>query len=85
MPGVTDVVMPGMGGGQLAEILAEKYPNIKVLFTSGYAETIVLSHKIMDLEVSCNFLQKPFNLRTLGRRVRELLSKAAIAAGASSN
>ena len=42
---VTDVVMPGMGGGQLAELLAEKHPNIKVLFMSGYAETIVLSSK----------------------------------------
>jgi len=82
---VTDVVMPGMGGGQLAELLAEKYPGIKVLFMSGYAETIVHSHKIMDLEVRCDFLQKPFNLQTLGRKVRELLAKAAVAAGASSH
>jgi YesN/AraC family two-component response regulator len=82
---VTDVVMPGMGGGQLGEILVGKYPNIKVLFMSGYAETIVHSHKIMDLEVRCDFLQKPFNLRTLGRKVRQLLSKKAVAAGATSN
>jgi CheY-like chemotaxis protein len=80
---VTDVVMPGMGGGQLAEILVGKY--IRVLFMSGYAETIVHSHKIMDLEVRCDFLQKPFNLRTLGRKVRQLLSKTAVAAGATSN
>ena len=73
---VTDVVMPGMGGGQLAEILVGKY--IRVLFMSGYAETIVHSHKIMDLEVRCDFLQKSFNLRTLGRKVRQLLSKTAV-------
>ncbi len=82
---VTDVVMPGMSGGQLAEMLTEKYPDMKVLFMSGYAETIVLSHKIMDMDVRCNFLQKPFNLRALGHKVREALSKNAVAAGASSN
>jgi two-component system, cell cycle sensor histidine kinase and response regulator CckA len=80
---VTDVVMPGMSGGQLAELLTEKYPGMKVLFMSGYAETIVLSHKIMDLDVRCNFLQKPFNLRTLGRKVREVLAKTVVATGAS--
>ena len=82
---VTDVVMPGMSGGQLAEMLAEKYPNIRVLFMSGYAETVMHSHKIMDLELRCSFLQKPFNLRALGRKVREMLCKRAAAAGASSN
>lgn len=82
---VTDVVMPGMSGGQLAEMLGEKYPNIRVLFMSGYAETVMHSHKIMDLELRCGFLQKPFNLRALGRKVREMLSKSVAAAGASSN
>ena len=77
--------MPGMGGGQLAELLAEKHPNIKVLYMSGYAETIVLSQKIMDLQVHCSFLQKPFNLRTLGQKVREMLSQAAVAATAPSD
>ena len=81
---VTDVVMPGINGGQLAEMLAEKYPNIRVLFMSGYAETIVHSHKIMDLELRYGFIQKPFNLRALGCKVREMLSKSAVAAGASS-
>jgi two-component system, cell cycle sensor histidine kinase and response regulator CckA len=42
---VTDVVMPGMSVGQLAEMLSEQYPDIKVLFMSGYAETIVVNHK----------------------------------------
>jgi DNA-binding NtrC family response regulator len=80
---VTDVVTPGMNGGQLAEMLSEKYPHIRVLFMSGYAETIVHSHKIMDMESRCGFIQKPFNLRALGCKVRGMLSKSAIAAGAS--
>jgi CheY-like chemotaxis protein len=80
---VTDVVMPGMSGGQLAEMLAEKYPNIRVLFMSGYAETVMHSHKIMDLEQRCGFLQKPFHLRALGRNVREMLSRNAAASACS--
>ena len=80
---VTDVVMPGMGGGQLADVLFEKHPTIRVLFMSGYAETIIHSHKIMDLERRCGFIQKPFKLRALGCKVREMLSKSAVAAGSS--
>ena len=56
---VTDVVMPGMSGGQLAEILGARYPAMKVLFVSGYAERVVLKHKIVD--VHTNFLQKPLH------------------------
>jgi two-component system, cell cycle sensor histidine kinase and response regulator CckA len=78
---VTDVVMPGMSGGQLAELLAEKYPKMKVLFISGYSEKVVLRHNI--LEVQANFLQKPFTLKSLGGKVREVLGKASVAAGVS--
>jgi two-component system, cell cycle sensor histidine kinase and response regulator CckA len=45
------------------QLESEKYPHIRVLFMSGYAETIVHSHKIMDMESRCGFIQKPFNLR----------------------
>ncbi len=78
---VTDVVMPGMSGGQLAELLAEKYTEMKVLFVSGYSEQVVLRHKIVDLHT--NFLQKPFALKSLTAKVREILDAAkAVAAGA---
>ncbi len=77
---VTDVVMPGMSGGQLAELLAEKYTQMKVLFVSGYSEQVVLRHKIVDLQT--NFLQKPFTLRSLAAKVREILD-ATTAAGAA--
>ncbi|HST09520.1 MAG TPA: response regulator, partial [Terriglobales bacterium] len=79
---VTDVVMPGMSGGQLAELLAEKYSEMKVLFVSGYSEQVVLRHKIASLQT--NFLQKPFTLKSLAAKVREILdtTAAAPAAGA---
>jgi two-component system, cell cycle sensor histidine kinase and response regulator CckA len=78
---VTDVVMPGMSGGQLAELLAEKYSEMKVLFVSGYSEQVVLRHKIASLQT--NFLQKPFTLKSLAAKVREILdATAAAAAGA---
>jgi two-component system cell cycle sensor histidine kinase/response regulator CckA len=74
---VTDVVMPGMSGGQLAE----RYPRMKVLFVSGYSEQVVLRHKIANVQT--NFLQKPFTLKSLAAKVREVLdASAAAAAGA---
>jgi two-component system cell cycle sensor histidine kinase/response regulator CckA len=68
---VTDVVMPRMGGPRLAERLAEERPDMKVLFVSGYAENTVLHHGKID--VATRFLQKPFSLKTLARKVREVL------------
>jgi YesN/AraC family two-component response regulator len=79
---ITDVVMPGMSGGQLAELLAEKYPAMKVLFVSGYSENVVLRHKISNNR--CNFLQKPFTLKSLGTKIREVLG-TAVAAGAGAS
>jgi PAS domain S-box-containing protein len=68
---VTDVVMPRMGGPKLAELLADERPEMKVLFVSGYAENTVLQHGKID--VSTRFLQKPFSLKMLARKVREVL------------
>jgi two-component system cell cycle sensor histidine kinase/response regulator CckA len=78
---VTDVVMPGMSGGQLAEILGARYPAMKVLFVSGYAERVVLKHKIVD--VHTNFLQKPFTLHSLASKIRETLARSTAAAAGS--
>jgi two-component system, cell cycle sensor histidine kinase and response regulator CckA len=71
---VTDVVMPRMGGPKLAERLAHERPGMKVLFVSGYAENTVLEHGKID--VATRFLQKPFSLETLARKVREILEAA---------
>jgi len=77
---ITDVVMPGMSGGQLAELLAGKYSAMKVLFVSGYSEKVVLRHKILDVQT--NFLQKPFTLKALAMKIREVLGQVSVSASA---
>jgi two-component system, cell cycle sensor histidine kinase and response regulator CckA len=68
---VTDVVMPEMGGGELAERLREVRPDTPVLMVSGYAEDAVLRHGIA--ETRSWFLEKPFTPDALVRKVREVL------------
>ena len=68
---ITDVVMPRMGGPKLAERLADERPDMKVLFVSGYVENTALRHGKAD--VATRFLQKPFSLKTLAGKVREIL------------
>jgi two-component system, cell cycle sensor histidine kinase and response regulator CckA len=68
---VTDVVMPEMGGGELAERLREVRPDTPVLMVSGYAEDAVLRHGIA--ESRSWFLEKPFTPDALVRKVREVL------------
>jgi two-component system, cell cycle sensor histidine kinase and response regulator CckA len=68
---VTGVVMPGVSGGQLAEIVDAKCPDMKVRFISGYAERVVHHHKIVDIHT--NFLQKPSTLQSLALKIRETL------------
>ena len=70
---ITDVVMPQMGGARLAAELASDRPEIRVLFVSGYAETTFQHHGAID--VTTRFLQKPFSLKTLARKVREVLDR----------
>jgi two-component system, cell cycle sensor histidine kinase and response regulator CckA len=78
---ITDVIMPHMGGAQLAETLAEKRPQMKVLFVSGYAENTILGHGPVD--VMTRFLQKPFSLEELARKIRTVLDPRVSAAAAS--
>lgn len=68
---LTDVVMPQMGGRELAEKLAPKYPKMRVLFTSGYTDDAIVRHGIID--EGTNFIQKPFTLEALSGKVRETL------------
>lgn len=68
---ITDIVMPQMGGRELAEKLSVAYPKVRVLFTSGYTDDAIVRHGI--IEDDANFIQKPFNLDDLARKVRELL------------
>ena len=68
---ITDVVMPQMGGAKLAGELSSERATRKVLFVSGYAEATVQRHGAID--VTTRFLQKPFSLRTLAHKIREVL------------
>ncbi len=75
---ITDVVMPHMGGAKLAERLELERPHMRVLFVSGYAENTVLQHGAID--VLGRFLQKPFSLKSLARKIREVLRMEEAAA-----
>lgn len=68
---LTDVVMPGMGGRLLAEEGARLYPEMKVLFMSGYADDTLVREGIKIKGTP--FLQKPFTLQQLARKVRDVL------------
>jgi PAS domain S-box-containing protein len=69
---ITDVVMPGMNGRELSAQLCAAHPKTRVLYLSGYAEDAVVHEGVLDPGAS--FLQKPFTLQTLARKVREVLS-----------
>ncbi len=68
---VSDVVMPGGGGFQLAQQLLVERPKMRVLYMSGYTDEAVVRHGL--LERGLNYLQKPFTPAVLARRVRDVL------------
>ena len=70
---LTDVVMPGMNGRELAELLLLERPNTRVLFASGYTDDAVLLHGVRTEEVA--FIQKPFTPPILVQRVRDVLDQ----------
>jgi PAS domain S-box-containing protein len=68
---LTDVIMPGMNGRELAQRITEIRPNVKVLYMSGYTENVIGHNGTLDAGI--RLLQKPFNLRDLKTKVREVL------------
>lgn len=72
---LTDVVMPGMNGKQLAEALRTRRPGIKVLFMSGYAHDALSTQGMLEPGVA--MIHKPFRTVTLARQVRQVLDSGA--------
>jgi PAS domain S-box-containing protein len=80
---ITDVVMPHLSGPELATTLSAERPNMKVLFISGYTDDTVFRHGVLEGGVA--FLQKPFNLRALSQKIRDVLSNEPAAPTERSN
>jgi CheY-like chemotaxis protein len=72
---LTDVVMPQMGGRELAERFAPLYPQMRILFTSGYTDDAVVRHGV--IAAGTNFIQKPFTPQGLAHKVREVLDDSS--------
>jgi CheY-like chemotaxis protein len=70
---VTDVVMPEMNGQELYSIVSKQYPNIKVIYMSGYTDNIITSDN--GSEKDRHFIQKPFSVEDFARKIREVLKE----------
>jgi len=73
---LTDVIMPGINGRELAQRMAEIRPNTRVLYMSGYTENVIGHNGTLDTGI--RLLQKPFTLRDLKDKVREVLDASQI-------
>ncbi len=80
---VSDVVMPRMSGPRLAEIMASKWPQVKMLFLSGHGESVVLQKGLLDLNE--HFLQKPFPMPLLAAKIREVLGAPMVLRAAAAS
>jgi PAS domain S-box-containing protein len=75
---ITDVVMPRLSGREVATQIAAQRRGLKVLYISGYTDDSVFRHGVLEGGVA--FLQKPFNLKTLAQKIREVLDGQPVAA-----
>lgn len=70
---VSDMIMPGMNGKELHKKIQQTRPDIKTIFMSGYAPNFIASRGIPENDI--DFIQKPFTVETLARKVRDILDK----------
>ena len=70
---LVDVIMPGMSCSELSKHLKSPHPKMKVLYMSGYTDNAIVRHGV--LEKGINYIQKPFTMEGLARKVREVLDK----------
>ncbi len=70
---ITDVVMPGMNGREMADELRRRAPDLKVLFMSGYTADVMVRHGLKDERI--NFLQKPFSASQLAHQIQRALGR----------
>jgi two-component SAPR family response regulator len=70
------VVMPGMNGRVFSEHARRLMPDVKVLFTSGYARDVIAHHGVLDEGIE--FLAKPYTVDALSRRVREVIDRHGV-------
>ncbi len=72
---ITDVIMPGMSGREVALLLGAIRPDLKVLYVSGYPDESIVHHGVLEAGIA--FLQKPFSADALARKVRRVLDTGA--------
>jgi len=75
---LTDVVMPGASGRDLADRLAPRRPDMRILYMSGYTDRAIVQHGVLDPSVA--YIAKPFTPDEVTRKVREVLDSAALPA-----
>jgi CheY-like chemotaxis protein len=70
---ITDGVMPGMNGRELANRLKNDFPTVRCLYMSGYTTDVIVRHGV--LEEGVHFIQRPFSTETLADKVRQVLEE----------
>jgi PAS domain S-box-containing protein len=72
---IIDVIMPGLSCKELSASIAAHFPQIKILFISGYTDEAITQQGVLEPDVA--FLQKPFSIEVLGQKVRQVLDSSA--------
>jgi len=70
-PIVTDLIMPELNGKEFIKKVKEIYPDIKVIYVSGYTDNHIVHNGLLDENV--NFLQKPYSAKSLAAKIRQVL------------